>query len=105
MTYNILTTPPSYAPNAVATPAGWVDPVTGELLVAVKLNVAAEAPAEAPTEDVAEAPTEDVAEAPTETPAEDAAEATTETPAEDATETTSEAPTKASRAKKAQTQE
>lgn len=31
-----LFTPPVYAPNAVATNLGWVNPVTGELLVSVK---------------------------------------------------------------------
>lgn len=30
------TTPPVWAPTAVATPAGWADPVTGELLVAIR---------------------------------------------------------------------
>ena len=28
--------PPKFAPNAVATERGWVDPKTGELLVAIK---------------------------------------------------------------------
>lgn len=28
--------PPKWAPNAIATPRGWVDPKTGELLVSVK---------------------------------------------------------------------
>ena len=31
-----LKNPPSWAPKAVATTKGWVDPKTGELLVSVK---------------------------------------------------------------------
>jgi len=31
-----VNTPPSYAPDAVATTRGWVDAKTGELLVSVK---------------------------------------------------------------------
>lgn len=31
-----LTNPPSWAPDAVATPSGWADPITGELLVAIR---------------------------------------------------------------------
>ena len=36
---NIRLNPPSFAPNAKPTPRGWVDPKTGELLVAVKLDM------------------------------------------------------------------
>lgn len=31
-----LKNPPRWAPNAIATAKGWVDPKTGELLVSVK---------------------------------------------------------------------
>ena len=30
-----LTEPPSWAPNAVATPSGWVDPETNDLLITI----------------------------------------------------------------------
>jgi len=40
-----LTQPPDWSPDAIATSAGWVDPVTGELIVAIRgLNVKNDAP-------------------------------------------------------------
>lgn len=35
-TYMTIQTPPTWAPSAVATVHGWVDPKTGELLVSKK---------------------------------------------------------------------
>ena len=79
MKHDITKMPPAYAPNAVAKPNGWTDPVTGELLVAIKLDVDAikaskkpkAQPTVAPTptqavEVATEAPTEVVTEAPVE---------------------------------------
>ena len=78
MKHDITKMPPAYAPNAVAKPNGWTDPVTGELLVAIKLDVEAikatkkpkaqptVAPTVAPVEVATEAPTEVVTEAPAE---------------------------------------
>ncbi len=31
-----MQTPPSWAPNAIATDKGWVDPNTGEVLLAIE---------------------------------------------------------------------
>ena len=61
MAQNILDKAPAFAPNAIPTPAGWVDPVTQELLVAVKLDMAKFAKKAAPK--VAEAKTEPKVEA------------------------------------------
>lgn len=37
--------PPGWAPKAIATPQGWVDPITGELLMAIEgLKVTVPAP-------------------------------------------------------------
>lgn len=56
---NIRLRPPSFAPNAKPTPRGWVDPKTGELLVAVKLDMAN---FEKPKEEVKEEPKEELKE-------------------------------------------
>jgi len=37
--HNLYKNAPAYAPNAVPTSAGWKDPITNELLVAIKLNM------------------------------------------------------------------
>jgi hypothetical protein len=37
--HNLYKHAPVYAPNAVPSPAGWRDPRTNELLVAIKLNM------------------------------------------------------------------
>jgi D-ribose pyranose/furanose isomerase RbsD len=37
--HNLYKQAPAYAPNAVPSPAGWRDPRTNELLVAIKLNM------------------------------------------------------------------
>jgi hypothetical protein len=37
--HNLYKNAPTYAPNAVPTSAGWRDPITNELLVAIKLNM------------------------------------------------------------------
>lgn len=55
MAQNILEQAPAYAPNATPTPAGWVDPVTSELLVAVKLDMAKFAKKAAPKVDLKKA--------------------------------------------------
>lgn len=31
-----MQTPPAWAPNAIATDKGWVDPTTGEVLLAIE---------------------------------------------------------------------
>jgi hypothetical protein len=37
--HNLYKQAPVYAPNAIPSPAGWRDPRTNELLVAIKLNM------------------------------------------------------------------
>jgi hypothetical protein len=37
--HNLYKQAPAYAPNAIPSPAGWRDPRTNELLVAIKLNM------------------------------------------------------------------
>lgn len=39
MKHNLATTAPSYFPTAKPTPKGWVNPATGELLHAIKLDM------------------------------------------------------------------
>lgn len=63
---NIRLNPPSFAPDAIPTPRGWVHPKTGELLVSVKLDMDAFKP-KAKTKVVKEAK-EEVQDAPKEEP-------------------------------------
>ena len=41
MKKNLTNSAPDFAPHAIAKPHGWVDPVTGEVYVAMRLDVEA----------------------------------------------------------------